>query len=170
MSAGLELLAHAEISAGAARKFKYVPYNLKYTGSIADVGALDITIAGKAATPYIPINFTANGGGFAARYDDDIVLAWSPRYRGRGAGIGLPGIVLPDDAREGLFKIEAWVDDALVRTVEDIDAAIWTYTEAMNIEDNGSAAAEILFKLSNYHGDAGTVYESAQAEVICKKN
>ena len=170
VSANAALIAHSEISKGAVRKFKYVPYNIKSSGSLADATALNLTIAGKAATPYIPINFTANSGAFAARYDADIVLAWSPRYRGRGAGIGLPGIVLPDDAREGLFKIEVYVSDVLVRMADAIDDVTWTYTEAMNIEDNGSAAAEVLFKLSNYRTDGAQIYESAQAEVVCKKN
>lgn len=166
LSGGFSIFAHAEIIVGAERKFKFVPYNLKNSASIADCAALDLEIAGVAATPYMPANFCANGGAFAARYDDDVVLAWSPRKRGAGAGIGIPGVVLSDAAHEGLFKIEVYVADVLVRTVAAIDAATWTYTEAMNIEDNGSLAEEIEFRLYNYIG----AYVSEPAIVICKKN
>ena len=164
------LLSNAEILPGATRYFKFVPYNLKKSGLLADATALSITIEGKARTPYIPINFAANGGAFAARYDTDCVLTWAPRYRGRGAGIGIPGTVLADSAHEGLFKIEVWVGGSLVRTATAIDAATWTYTAAMNTSDNGSAAASIIFKLSNYLMVGGDTYESDQVSVTCKKN
>lgn len=161
------LFGGAEILAGAQRKFKFVPYNLKKSASIADCSPLDLEIVGVAATPYTPANFTANGSSFAARYNDDVALTWTPRKRGAGAGIGVPGVVLPDDAREGLFKIEVYVSDVLVRTTDAIDAASWTYTEAMNIADNGALAAVVEFRLTNYL--PGTPYESAPAVVVCKK-
>lgn len=168
--ASVALINSTEIVTGAARKFKFVPYNIKASGSIAEASALDLTIAGRALTPYIPANLMANGSGFAARYDDDIILTWSPRYRGKGAGIGLPGTVLADADREGLFAVEVYVAAALVRTTDEIDAATWTYTEAMNTADNGSPAGSVTFKVSNYRVEGGNTYESAQAEVICKKN
>ena len=147
-----------------------MPYNIKASGLIAEAAALDLTIAGRALTPYIPANLMANGSAFAARYDDDIVLTWSPRYRGKGAGIGLPGTVLADADREGLFRVEVYVAAALVRTTDAIDAATWTYAEAMNIADNGSPAVVVTFEVSDYRVEGGNMYESAQAEVICIKN
>jgi hypothetical protein len=164
------LIMHSEIAAGADRKFKYLPYNVRCAGDIADAAALDLTIEGETLKPYIPVNFVANGGNFAARYDDDIVLAWSPRYRGKGAGIGIPGTVLADAEREGLFRVEVWVSGVKVRDTSGIDAATWTYTQAMNIADNDALAAGITFKLSNYRAEGGVTYESDQAEVTCKKN
>lgn len=154
------------------RKFKFVPYNLKNVGDIADATPLTLSIIGIARTPYRPLNFCANGGSFAARYNTDIVLTWSPRYRGKGAGIGIPGVVLPDSYIEGFFKVEVWVGGVKMRTMTEIDAATWTYTEAMNIEDNGSPASPVTFKVSNYKVsfDDGQTYESAQMVVICKKN
>jgi hypothetical protein len=168
--ASMGLINGSEIMTGAARKFKFVPYNIKASGAIAEATALDLTIAGRALTPYLPANLMANGSGFAARYDTDIVLTWSPRYRGKGAGIGLPGIVLPDVDREGLFRVEVYVSAALVRTTDAIDAATWTYTEAMNTADNGSPAGSVTFKLSNYRTESGHTYESEQTEVTCRKN
>lgn len=158
--------SHQETAAGSIRYFKFVPDNIKNTAEISDCIQMMLILEGKAATPYKPVNLTANGNGFAARYDDDIVLAWSPRKRGSGAGLGSPGIILADAAHEGLFTVEVYVDDLLVRTVDAIDAATWTYTEAMNLEDNTSLAASIQFLLYNYIG----AYVSQAVELIVKKN
>ena len=97
---------------------------------------------------------------------NDIVLTWSARKRGTGAGIGVPGVILPASDHEGLFKIEVYVNDILVRTITGIDALTWTYTEAMNIEDNGALADEIEFRLYNYID----LYISNAVTVIVKKN
>jgi hypothetical protein len=161
-------LAHSEIIPGASRKFKFVPFNFENIGDIADSNVLDLAVTGKARTPYEPINFDANGRSFAARYEDDVVLTWSPRKRGDGAGIGVPGTVLSDSDHEGLFKIEVYVSDVLVRTVNGVDAQTWTYTLAMNVADNGSLAPYVEFKLYNYRIDAGVTYESSPVEVTCK--
>ena len=162
--------SHGEIQVGVNRDFKLVPYNVRKRGDISLAIPIDFNIVGRWRTPYIPGNFNANGGNFAARYDDDIILTWSPRYRGKGAGIGIPGVVTSESDREGYFKIEVWVEEIKVRTINSIDAATWTYTEAMNLFDNGSLAEEVLFKLSNYRTENGILYESAQAEVVCKRN
>lgn len=163
-------LQHPEIIAGADRKFKLVPYNIKLTGDLAYATTIDLTIEGRAKKPYVPRNFLANGSGFASRYLTDIVLTWSPRYRGRGAGIGIPGEILPDTDREGYFEIEVYVSDILVRTVTAIDNSTWTYTEAMNDLDNGSSlASEVVFKLLNYRTENGYVYKSDQVGVTCKE-
>ena len=163
-------LQHSEIAAGADRKFKLIPYNVKATGDLASATAIDLTIGGRTKKPYTPKNFLANGSSFASRYSTDIILTWSPRYRGRGTGIGIPGEILPDTDREGYFEIEVYVSDVLVRTTTAIDAATWTYTEAMNDLDNGSPLAEeVVFKLLNYRTEGGCVYESDPVEVTCKE-
>jgi len=170
LSRDLMFLSHEEIVVGVNRDFKLVPYNVRKRGDISLATPIDFNIIGRWRTPYIPGNFNSNGGNFAARYDDDIILTWSPRYRGKGAGIGVPGVVTSESDREGLFKIEIWVGGIKVDTVNAIDAASWTYTEAMNLFDNGSLAEEVLFKISNYRAENGVLYESAQAEVVCKRN
>ncbi|MCK4529103.1 hypothetical protein KAW18_17190, partial [candidate division WOR-3 bacterium] len=137
---------------------------------ISEATAIDLSIEGESKKPYIPINFLANGSSKVARYSTDIVLTWSPRYRGKGAGIGTPGTVLADTDREGYFEIEVWVSGSKMRTTNSIDAATWTYTEAMNNSDNGALASEALFKLLNYRTENGVLYESDQVEVTCKKN
>ena len=166
----LEVTTNAEIILGASKKFKLGPFNIEQGGDISDATAIDLTITGVALTPYIPVNFAANGSNYASRYDTDIVLTWSPRYRGRGAGIGIPGTILPDTTREGYFTVEVWVGGVLVRTTTAIDGVTWTYTAAMNSTDNGSAAAIVTFKLANYRVDGGNTYTLDQAVVICHKN
>jgi hypothetical protein len=155
---------------GASLKFKYVPFNSKYSGTIADATAIDLNITGVALTPFIPVNFMANDGAYDARYDDDVVLTWDCRFRGVGAGIGIPGTVLAEETHEGLFEVEVWVSSVLVRTETAIDALTWTYTEAMNLSDNTSLATSITFKLLNYIVSSGNTYESDQVEVICNLN
>ena len=163
-------IQHPEIVAGADRKFKLVPYNIKSTGDLSEAEVIDLSIKGRAKKPYVPRNFIANGSSFVSRYSTDIVLTWSPRYRGRGAGIGTPGEVLPDTDREGFFEVEVYVSDVLVRTTTAIDAATWTYTEVMNNADNGALADVVVFKLLNYRTEEGFIYESDQVSVTCKKN
>lgn len=167
---GADVLVHPEITTGATRHFKFVPYNRKQIGDISECGAIEVSMKGAVFTPYRPTNFAANNQFYASRYDNDIVLTWSSRHRRRGAGIGLPGKVVPSADWEGLYRIEVWVGGVRKRTASDIDALTWTYTEAMNIEDNGSLAPKILFKLFNYRFEDGFTYESDPSEVTCQKN
>jgi hypothetical protein len=135
--ANATMISDSEIVAGASRKFKFVPYNLKATGSIADATAMTLVIGGRSLTPYAPTNFCANGSSTNARYNagSNIILTWTPRFRGEGAGLGSPGTVLPTTDHEGLFEIEVWMEGVKVRTISAIDAATYTYTNAMNAED-----------------------------------
>lgn len=156
------LIINPQILAGVTRKFKFVPYNIRKVGDIPTT-AIDLVIEGEALKPYRPTNFMANGSPYVARYDTDIILTWSPRYRGQGAGIELPGIVAPILDWEGLFSMEVWEDGVPKPTIDDIDDITYTYTP-------DPATTLVLFKLSNYREQGGIVYESSQAEVICKKN
>ena len=156
---------HQEVVVGAARKFKLVPYNKFYTGNITNSLVNALTIDGLVYTPYAPTNFYANGVNFAARYTANIVLTWSARVRGGGAGIGTPGTVLPATAYEGLYRIKVYVNDILVRTVESIAALTWTYTSAMNNSDNGALADDVVFVITNYIDG----FESDSATVMCGK-
>lgn len=170
ISQNLALMNHSEIMPGVSRKFKLVPYNIKYLGDISAATAIDLNIEGESKKPYIPINFLANGSSKVARYSTDTVLTWSPRYRGKGSGIGSPGTVLADVDREGYFEVEVWVATVKMRTTTAIDAVTWTYTETMNTADNGALASEVVFKLLNYRTEDGVLFESDQVEVTCKKN
>ncbi len=163
-------VSHQEILPHVNRDFKLVPYNIRKRGNLSEATPIDFDIKGRARTPYIPANFCANGSSFCARYDSDIVLTWSPRFRGRGAGVGLPGNVIAENSREGLFNIEVYVNNAKKREVTNIDNYTWTYTSSMNIADNGTLANEVKFYLSNYKIENGVLYSSEKAVVICKKN
>ena len=163
----LMLLSHPELLPNVNRDFKLVPYNLRRRGDLSLAVPIDLNIEGRRRKPYIPANFCANGSALAARYIDNIVLSWTPRYRGKGAGVGTPGNVISESDREGLFSLEIYVNNVKVRTVLNIDDNTWTYTETMNIEDNGTLADEIEFRLSNYNVENGVVYASAQTSVTC---
>jgi hypothetical protein len=165
----LQTITNSEIIVGADRKFKLIPYNDQKDGDIADCTAIDLAVAGKVYTPYIPINFYANGSSFTARYDTDIILTWNARKRGAGAGIGTPGMVISEADYEGLFEIEVWIGGVLKRTV-GISALTWIYTETMSLSDNGSLPEEVTFKLLNYRTEKGYLFESEQVAVICHKN
>jgi hypothetical protein len=166
----IKLLTSSEFVVDATRNFKFVPYNVRNSDSLSNASALSLSLVGKSRTPYKPINFAANGSSFAARYDSDVVLTWSPRARGYGAGIGVPGEVLSVLSGEGYFSIEVYSGETKRRTVEGLTNPTWTYTSAMNIADNGLLLHELTFKLSNYKTFYSKVYESAQVEVVCKKN
>ncbi len=165
------LVSDTNITTGAVRKFKLVPFNVQKTGSIVDATPIDLTVEGEQKKPYEPGNFNAEGESFNPLYVSgaDITLTWSPRFRGKGAGVGVPGIAYSDAGREGLFKIEIYVSAALVRTTTAIDAAMWDYTNAMNVADNGTPAQTITFLLYNYIEDGGIIYESDFVQVICNK-
>ena len=163
-------MEHSEIISGVERKFKLVPYSIKYVGDISEAVPLDLTIEGQAKAPYFLVNFMANGGNYAARYSADIVLTWSPRYRGKGAGSGVPGVVIADSNCEGLFEIEVWVSEVKVRTTTEIDAVTWTYTEAMSISDNTTLPDIVTFKIVNYRVEGGVTHSSEQVTVVCKKS
>lgn len=164
----LGLVSHNEILKGAARKFKLPPFNSKNVGAIADSTAIDHTVTGKAKTPYIPVNFNCNGVSFASRYTTDCVLTWNGRKRGDGAGLGIPGTVLASGDLEGYFDVEVYVSSIKVRTQADLTVETWTYTEAMNLSDNGSLATEIEFKLTNHRTEGSTKYTTASVSVITK--
>jgi len=101
---------------------------------------------------------------------DDIVLTWTPLVRGYGAGLSNPDNTTDaEPIWEGLFEIEVYVSDVLMRTATAIDALEWTYTNAMNVSDNGTPSDEIVFKLKNYRTVDGNVYSSDQVELTVKK-
>lgn len=170
----VSLVNDPNIVTGADRKFKLVPFNLQKSGSIVDATPIDITIEGEAKKPYEPGNFNAEGESFNPLYTsgNDITLTWNGRHRGKGAGVGVPGIAYVDVGYEGLFRIEVYVSAALVRDTIDtapIDAETWDYTNAMNVADNGTPAQTITFLLYNYIEDDGIIYESDPVQVICNK-
>ncbi|MBN2568119.1 MAG: hypothetical protein JXB42_01680 [Deltaproteobacteria bacterium] len=132
------------------RKFKFVPFSAKVTGELSESLVTDLIFSSTARNPYNPENFRANGLKKDPTYSDDIVLTWSPRVRGTGAGYYIPSKTDAYPTWEGYFEIGVYVSDVLVRTKDKVDDFTWTYTEAMNIADNGSLAEEVTFKLTNF--------------------
>ncbi len=144
-------LIHSEITGGATRYFKLVPWSDTDEGSIDDASAISITPSYRAETPYTPSNFQANDmGSFRPTYSTDIALSWAPRVRGAGAGTASYETTDSAPTYEGFFQIEVWVSGVLVRTVTGINAMSWTYTSSMNTTDNGALADILIFKLINY--------------------
>jgi hypothetical protein len=159
-----------DIVKGATLYFKMIPFSENNTGKVADATATSLTITGRALTPYKPINLKANDSGIRPTYTGDIVLTWSARVRGEGAGtVSFNNVLTDTDNIEGYFKVEVWVSGAKVRTADGISTNTWTYTSAMNTSDNGSLASQVTFKLSNYRTENGVTYTSAQAEIVVNK-
>ena len=146
----LEYVINDGFLPAAERKFKFVPYNIKETGEIADSAVTTLTFVSRARKPLDPINFRANGDKTDAVYFTDIDLTWSPRVRGDGAGFSAPTTVDKYPTWEGYFEIEVYVNDVLMRTKDKVDDFSWTYTEAMNLADNTTLASEVAFKMKNF--------------------
>jgi len=162
------ILQHANLLVGESRKFKMVPYNARSTGSLSSATVTSHTVTGRALTPYRPINLAADGKGIRPTYTggDDIVLTW--RARIRGADWADFECNAPP-TWEGYFEVEVWVATVLVRTTSDIDAVTWTYTNAMNVEDNGAAASSIEFKVKSFIDGTGRRYSSTQDTLTVTK-
>lgn len=166
-STRFEPIAHSELTIGSTKYFKLLPFTTKRSGDISEASAVSHVIEGRGQEPKKPGNLKANGS-FTGRYSTDVALTWTPRVRGSGAGRGNPGAVT--DAAptwEYTFEVEVWVSSVLVRTTTDIDAISWTYTQAMNIADNGTLANEILFKVRNVR--TADYLESDPAQITVKK-
>lgn len=153
---------------GATRHFKYVPFSSRYTEDIATATPINETIVCRAQRPYIPSLLQANDKGIHARYTGggDVILKWRARIRG-GSWVNFESNV--PTSYEGHFEIEVWVASVLVRTTDPIDDVTWTYTDAMNVADNGTPADEVVFKLINYDDTEGTRFDSEQVVLTVKK-
>ncbi len=154
-----------DFTTGAELKFKYVPYTERVVGDISTAPIVTKTITGRALTPYRPINLQIESQEYRAIYTAgaDIDLDWSPRVRGLGSGVMNP-LTFPDGAIswEGNFRVKVYGDGSLVRTTSSINDDSWTYTNAMNVADNGAGGADLIeFHVTNYRVVDGVEYESA---------
>jgi hypothetical protein len=156
---------------GADLYFKLVPFNVQKTGDLASATPIHLVLGSAYGGPLTPSNFAANGSVSAARYTGDIVLTWNPRIRGAGAGVGAAGAALSASATgfEGTFTITVTVGGAVKRTVTGIAAATWTYTQAMNLADNTTLPASVIFSIVNVVVTNGESASSAAATVTCYK-
>lgn len=153
------------------KHFKMVPFNSKFGGQLDEAEAIEYTVRGRGKAAFPCANLRANGInlddiGAKPKYTDDIILTWTPNLRAGGAGIGVPGIVEdPGQTYEGKYLVEVFISDILVRTIEDIDGLTWTYTEAMQISDNGDLSSQVDFKVYNYRTLSGSKYKSESLNI-----
>lgn len=167
---GVGVFELPELLPGTTRHFKLVPYTAKRAGDISEASAVEVEIEGRCRKPYRPINLTANSEGVNPKYSTDIVLDWHARLRDQGAGIGdADAVTDASPTWEGYFRIRVYVADVLVRTASGIDALTWTYTEDMNLSDNGTLAASVVFSLTNYRTVASVEYASAATTLTVRK-
>lgn len=166
--AGVDLyqtVAHSELALGGDRKFKMVPYNNQTSGDISLASEVDYTITGRAMKPYPAGNLKANGSTIPD-YKTDVVLTWSSRFRGLGAGFGNPGVVLGAiPTVEYSYTLEIEAGAVLVRTVEDLEAVTYTYTFDMNVSDNTELATDLTFKIKQVRS---VNLESSQIQIDVK--
>lgn len=166
-------ITHDSFSLGVTRYFKVVPFGGgNISGELSDAVPEDVTFTCEAFKPYTPSNFAADDIMRFPEYTggDDIVLSWVPRVRGDGAGLQNPDYITDaEPVWEGLFEIEVWVNNIRVRVVTGIDDDEWTYTNTMNVSDNGIAAGQITFKLKNYRTLSGNIYSSDWVQLVVNK-
>lgn len=146
------LVANANLLYGSERFFKYNPYNLFNNAGEENALETSLIFSGRAWKYLKPSDLYANGFHAHATYEDDVVLEWYPRKRDSGAGHGLATVVTDAplaESFEGSFQVKVFFNEELVRTVDDIEDVTWTYTEAMNNDDNGGPAARLLFEVRN---------------------
>lgn len=129
--------------------FKYVPYNTRNVGEISEAIEMSNLTTLRAIKGYRPAGLQANARSYNARYSDDIILTWNPRVRGGGAGDFIESETDIAQTYEGTFYVRVKVGGAIVRNVE-VDAMTWTYTEAMNLSDNGDLPTKVMFFLYPY--------------------
>lgn len=161
------LVENTNFQIGATRHLKFNPYNLFKSGSEEDAVPIEHVISGRAMKHLRPSNFFANGARRRPVYEGDIVLTWAPRSRTGGAGHGLADVVTDTDPAtgfEGLFRLEVYAEESLVRTEDNVDALTWTYTEAMNLADNSTLPGRVDFKLYAKRTFGGATLLSAPAE------
>jgi hypothetical protein len=161
------LVASANFLTGLTRHFKLVPYNSKIGGDIVSASEIAHTFTGRAFTPYYVSNLELNGKASRAAYlgGQDIVLTWSTRIRGTGAGIGdADSVTDAPPTWEGYFEVAVKESDTVVRTATNINDDTWTYTNAMNIADNSTPADELEFTLVNFVTTGGIRYDSPVIE------
>jgi len=156
----------SDLVIGENRKFKFVPFSASRIGDISESQMLSFTPSGRALTPYQPSCLQANGRGIRPKYSTDIVLEWRARIRGPGWA-NFESNSPP--SWEGLFKIEVYVSGELKRSVSEIDAVTWTYSQEMNVTDNGSLADSVEFRLFNYIDSEGRECVSAASILIVRK-
>ena len=161
--------ASAIVQLGGTPYVKAVPRTSAASGSITDALAYqpEGSITERALCPYPPANLMANDMAVNARYATDVALSWRTLIRGTGAGIGDPDFVVDEaPAWEGTFTVAVIVGAVTVRTTAGIDDDSWTYTEAMNLSDNGTLANEVTFQV---RGDLDVNHHSGWAEIVVKK-
>lgn len=156
----IEKLAQLSVSyltVGEVYYLKAVPINPQKSGELSDALAKTLTFKNLSLLPRSVNNLSASGVDSSSsdgQYSgEDIVIEWDPRMRGsEETPSGLWEC-------EGLFEVQVWFVDSVrtkVRTVQTTDTDqffnTWTYTTAMNEEDNGGSgtADEIVFVVYNY--------------------
>jgi hypothetical protein len=167
----IHLVENSMAVLGAEPYLKVLTFGPDGTSTVTLAEAIEQSVTGglyeRSLCPYPPANLVANGMAKNARYASDVSLSWRTRTRGTGCGIGDPDYVVDTEpAWEGTFTVTVVVGAVTVRTVTGIDDDSWTYTEAMNLADNGSLASEITFQV---RGDLDVNHHSEWKEILVKK-
>ena len=173
------LISFLDNPTGSTRYYKFVAFSATQSGDPDLVeNPITHTFTGRGLTPFIPSNLKSDGEHYDPSYTagDDIDLTWSPAYRGYGAGVGVASAVV--DAAptwEGYFRVKVYAHttkygtQTLVRTTGSINDDTWTYTNAMNVSDNGSASNWLTFSVTNYRVVDTIEYESEAINVRVRK-
>jgi len=165
---GTESLLNDQILPGTTRYFKANPFNKYISGDLTACDVQTLALTGLAATPYPPANVRVNTGRYRPTYatSGDAVIAWTPRYRGAGAGIGSAdaAISMATPTHEDQFLVEIFdpADLVTAKRSTQVDALTWTYANAMMVTDFSGEPTSFVVQVSGIDLVETTVrYKSA---------
>ncbi|RLA02588.1 MAG: hypothetical protein DRQ42_00160 [Gammaproteobacteria bacterium] len=172
-----QLITFGDEPTGATRLYKFLPIS---SGATLDIALVDnpvtYTFTGFARKPYPVHDFRSNDSNLYSKYTGDNVLTWAPRYRGIGAGMGIPTSVTDaSPTHEGFFRVRVYAHttktgtQTLVRTTSGLTTYTWTYDSTMNTADNGSLSPFLTFAVTNYRTDGSIEYESISRIILVTK-
>ena len=150
------IINDSRIVVGSELKFKLVPFS-EHLGNIGIATVFPYTVYGRIYTPYAPINITVDGL-YGDTTSPNVIIEWVSRLPGEGAGVGDPDTVV-DNVFDwvGLFRVEIYDGETLVKTVEDIDAQSYTYT---SYDSDFTMGSNMTVKIYNYIWEQNYLYTS----------
>lgn len=137
-ASALKIINSTLLVAGSTIYAKSQPYSVSSTVELSDAEAVSITYSGGGYRPLPIVNLSTADRTRGFVVGTDVSIRWGYRnvVGGAGAGLGLSDEVYNAPLPEGYFKLEfRTTGGTLVRTVDNILTAAYTYPDADRISD-----------------------------------